>query len=56
MPERDFWQTMTPARLIALFDDYFPRRNRARGVPTVGTGADGEPMGLYSAITAMRGA
>lgn len=47
---------MTPARLIVLFDDYFPRRNRARRVPTVGTRENGEPMGLYSAIMEMGGA
>jgi hypothetical protein len=55
MPERDFWQTMNPARLIALFNDYFPRQNRRRGVPTVDTRETGEPLGPYSAIMEMGG-
>lgn len=55
MPERDFWQTMNPARLIALFNNYFPRQNRHRGVPTVDTRETGEPMGPYSAIMEMGG-
>lgn len=55
MPERDFWQTMNPARLIALFDNYFSRRNRRYGVPTVDTRKNGEPMGPYSAIMEMGG-
>ncbi|MBQ1792112.1 MAG: hypothetical protein II008_18190 [Oscillospiraceae bacterium] len=55
MPERDFWQTMNPARLIALFDNYFSRRNRRRSVPTVGTRENSEPMGPYSAIMEMGG-
>lgn len=55
MPERDFWQTMNPARLIALFNNYFPRQNRRRSVPTVDTRENGEPLGPYSAIMEMGG-
>jgi len=54
MPERDFWRTMTPARLHALFDSYFERL-KPRPVPTVGTEPDGEPPGIYSAISQMGG-
>lgn len=54
MPERVFWHEMCPRRLIALFDAHFGQRKQ-RGVPTVGTDPDGEPMGIYSAISQMGG-
>lgn len=53
MPEEQFWETMTPARLVALYDAHFAPA--ARSVPTVGTNKDGEPLGLYSAIMEMGG-
>lgn len=55
MPERVFWHEMCPARLIALFDAYFGRRRQPRQVPTVGTDPDGEPPGIYSALSQMGG-
>ena len=51
MPEELFWETMTPARLIALYDSYLG--GRPETVSKSDTG--GEPMGLYSAILEMGG-
>ena len=55
MPERDFWRTMSPARLHALFDSYFERQKPRQRVPTVDTLNDGEVLGIYSAIAKMGG-
>ena len=55
MPERVFWHEMSPRRLIALFDAHFGRKRQPRAVPTVGTDSDGEPPGIYSAISQMGG-
>ncbi len=51
MPEELFWETMTPARLIALYDSYLGG-GRA---PVSNSDTGGEPMGLYSAIMEMGG-
>ena len=50
MPEELFWETMTPARLIALYDSYL-----GGGRAPVSNSDTGEPMGLYSAILEMGG-
>jgi hypothetical protein len=51
MPEELFWETMTPARLIALYDSFL-----VGGRASVSkSDAGGEPMGLYSAIMEMGG-
>lgn len=55
MPERDFWRTMSPARLHALFDSYFEQQTPRRRGPTVDTLNDGEELGIYSAIAKMGG-
>ena len=51
MPEELFWETMTPARLIALYDSFLGGGRAS--VSKLDT--DGEPMGLYSAIMEMGG-
>lgn len=53
MNEELFWETMTPVRLIALFDAWFSPGEKTRPVSKSDTG--GEPMGLYSAIMEMGG-